>query len=279
MNNKVDYHLHTYYSDGSMSPTDIVKRANDMEYMEIAITDHDGIDGVREAQIAGNALGLSVISGIELAAKLDDEEAWGEISLHILGHRINIKNKELLAELAIIKEKREQRNEKLLKALADMGYELTEEDLFFSEEQEYIGKPLIARAMCKKGYIQDPKEAFEAGKFLESPEIASIKKDKITVYRAIELIKGASGTASLAHPMKIKGLGERGSEEFYANLDKMLRKLKIAGLGGLECFHSAHSEEESLKLVSLAEKYHLHILAGSDYHGPEFEEGVPGSKE
>ena len=271
MYNKVDYHLHSYYSDGSMSPTDLVKPANDMEYLEIAITDHDGIDGVKEAQIAGKALGLSVISGVELATKFEDDMVQGEVSLHILGHRFNIKNKELLAELDTMKEKRRERNEKLLKVLADMGYPLTDEDLFFNEEQEYVGKPLIARAMCKKGYIENPKDAFEKGKFLEAPEITCIRKDKITVYRAIELIKGAGGTASLAHPMKIKGLGERGSEEFYSNLDKMLRKLKIAGLGGLECFHPSSSEEESLRLVSYAEKYHLHILSGSDYHGPEFE--------
>lgn len=271
MDSKVDYHLHTYYSDGSMSPTDIVKRARDLEYMEIAITDHDGIDGVREAQIAGKALEINVISGIELSTAYKDEEFIDELSMHILGYRIDIKNKELKKELEDIREKRKIRNEKLLAVLKDMGYEVSHEDLYFDEEQDYIGKPNIARAMLKRGYIKEAKEAFEPGKFLESPEAKAVKKDKISVQKAIELIKGAGGTAVLAHPMKIKKIGERGSEDFYKNLDMLLRRLKIMGLKGIECYHTEHTEEERLKLVELAEKYHMHITQGSDYHGPEFE--------
>ncbi|QHI71910.1 PHP domain-containing protein [Aminipila terrae] len=193
MKNKVDYHLHTYYSDGSMSPTEIVRRAKDLEYTEIAITDHDGIDGVKEAQIAGNALEIKVISGIELSTALKGQDFSEEINLHILGYRIDIKNKELNAELENIKENRHRRNEKLLAVLKDMGYELSQEDLHLNEEQDYIGKPVIARAMLKRGYIQDAKEAFEPGKFLESPEAKAVKKDKISAQKAIELISGAGG--------------------------------------------------------------------------------------
>lgn len=271
MDNKVDYHLHTYYSDGSMSPTDIVKRAKDLEYTEIAITDHDGIDGVKEAQIAGKALDIHVISGIEFSTAYKDQESGEEVNMHILGYRIDIKNKALNAELEEIREKRKNRNDKLLAVLKDMGFELAKEDLYFEEDQDYIGKPVIARAMLKRGYIKDAKEAFEPGKFLESPEAKAVKKDKISVERAIELIRGAGGTAVLAHPMKIKKLGERDTEEFYRKLDLLVRKLKVIGLKGMECFHTDHTQEESLKLVELAEKYHLHITEGSDYHGPEFE--------
>ncbi|MFV0515962.1 MAG: PHP domain-containing protein [Aminipila sp.] len=269
---KVDYHLHTYYSDGSMSPTDIVKRANELEYMEIAITDHDGIDGVKEAQIAGKALGINVISGIELSAEYVNEEISQEpLSLHILGYRIDIKNKELLKELEDIREKRKARNDKLLEVLSNMGYKLSIDDLSFEEESDYIGKPVIARALLNKGYISYAREAFEDGKFLESPEAKGVKKDKISAEKAINLIKVAGGTPVLAHPAKIKRLGERGSEQFYDNLSKLLRALKIMGLKGIECYHTDHTEQEELKLVELAEKYHLHITRGSDYHGPEFE--------
>lgn len=271
MDNKVDYHLHTYYSDGSMSPTEIVKRAKNLEYTEIAITDHDGIDGVKEAQIAGKALEINVISGIEISASLDDEDFDPELSMHILGYRIDIKNKELNVELEGLREKRKVRNKKLLAVLKDMGYELSLEDLTFNDEQDYIGKPIIARAMVKRGYIKDAKEAFEPGKFLEAPEAKAIKKDKISAKRAIELIRISGGTAVLAHPMKIRKLGQRGTEAFYNDLDLLVRKLKLMGLRGIECFHTDHTEEESLKLVELAEKYHLHITQGSDYHGPEFE--------
>lgn len=272
-NNNFDYHLHTYYSDGSLSPTDIVKRAKDMELVEIAITDHDGIDGVKEAQIAGKDLDISVISGIELDTNFvygGDDEAK-DLTLHILGYRIDIKNKALLAKLEVMKEARADRNARLLTVLENMGYPVDESDLYINEEQEYVGKPTIARALVKKGYISSPKEAFEEGKFLEAEEAKAVKKSKISSEEGIDLIKQAKGTAVLAHPMKIKKIGERGSEEFYGNLDKILRSLKIAGLGGVECFHSSHTREEALRLVEYAEKYHLHVTTGSDYHGPDFE--------
>lgn len=275
MNSKqnFDYHLHTYYSDGTMSPTDIVKRAKEMELVEIAITDHDGIDGVREAQIAGKALDVSVISGIELdtSFSFENNEVSKELTLHILGYRIDIKNKALNEELEEMKKARADRNERLLKVLEEMGYPVDVKDMIVNEEQEYIGKPSIARAMVKKGYISNPREAFEEGKFLESEKAKEVEKKKISSQHGIELIKQAGGTAVLAHPMKIKKIGERGSQEFYINLDKIIRTLKIAGLGGMECFHSSHSKEEALKLVDFAEKYHLHVTTGSDYHGPDFE--------
>ncbi|QAT42048.1 PHP domain-containing protein [Aminipila luticellarii] len=271
MKNKVDYHLHTYYSDGSMSPTEMVKRAKDLEYTEIAITDHDGIDGVREAQIAGDALEVNVLSGIELAAELKTEKFKEAVPVHILGYRMDIKNKELNAELEKIKEKRKIRNEKLLAVLKEMGYELSEEDFPTEDDREYIGKPLIARAMVKRGYIDHVKEAFEPGRLLEAPAAKAVKKEKISAERAIALIKGAGGIAVLAHPMKIKELGTRGSQEFYEKLDALTREMKKMGLKGIECFHPAHTKEESLYLVGLAEKYHLHITEGSDYHGPDFE--------
>lgn len=268
----MDYHLHTYFSDGSMSPSDIVKRANDLEYTEIAITDHDGINGVAEAQIAGKVLGLSVIAGIELSTEYMAEAFETPLSLHILGYHIDIKNRQLLDELEVLRENRRRRNEKLLKALKDMGFDLSLDDLTVHKDGDYIGKPVIARAMKRKGYINTVKAAFEPGMFLESKEIKEIKKDKISAQRAIELIKDAGGISVLAHPMKIKKMSQRGSDAFYSELDGIIRDLKKAGLKGIECYHTDHGEEESLKLVELAEKYHMHITRGSDYHGPEMEE-------
>ena len=98
-----------------------------------------------------------------------------------------------------------------------------------------------------------------------------MKKEKITPEEAISLILGAGGIPVLAHPMKVKGIGEKGSDEYFVNLSKILRTLKKAGLKGLECFHPSASHDQALRLVDLAGKYHLHITQGSDYHGPEFE--------
>lgn len=275
MSFKTDMHLHTYYSDGLLSPAEIVKRAKKLEYDIIAITDHDGTDGVREAQIAAEAIeGIKVVTGIELSTEDAEgiiDEASGEqirhIEIHMLGYGFDIDNAALKEELEAIKQRRRDRNAGLIAILNRMGYALTEADLTAENGHGYIGKPVFARALMHKGYIGSVKEAFEDGRFLESPDAKAVKKQKIDVLYAIKLINDAGGIAVFAHPVKVKGIGTRGSEEFFANLETLIAKLKKNGLRGLECYHTDHTPEEALRLVSLAEKYHLHITEGSDYHG------------
>ncbi|MCI9596947.1 MAG: PHP domain-containing protein [Firmicutes bacterium] len=266
MESKVDFHIHTWFSDGAVSPTEIVKQAKALGYDTIAITDHDGIDGVKEALIAGETADLQVIAGIELATKT--KEGTG---LHILGYHIDIENQRLTETLKELRQKRETRNEKLLAVLAEMGCPLTTEELILRPGQSFIGKPIIARAMVKKGYIKAPKEAFAPGKFLESPKAKAVKKEKLDAEEAIGLIRAAGGIAVLAHPIQIRGVGEPGSEVFYQQVDQLVGRLRKAGLGGLECFHRDHSCEQALRFVEIAEKYHLHITRGSDFHGSRFE--------
>lgn len=266
MESKVDFHIHTWFSDGAVSPTEIVKQAKALGYDTIAITDHDGIDGVKEALIAGETADLQVIAGIELATKT--KEGTG---LHILGYHIDIENQRLTETLKELRQKRETRNEKLLAVLAEMGCPLTTEELILRPGQSFIGKPIIARAMVKKGYIKAPKEAFAPGKFLESPKAKAVKKEKLDAEEAIGLIRAAGGIAVLAHPIQIRGFGEPGSEAFYQQVDQLVGRLRKAGLGGLECFHRDHSREQALRFVEIAEKYHLHITRGSDFHGSRFE--------
>lgn len=260
---KVDYHIHSWYSDGTMKPTALVRQYYEEGYDIISITDHDGIGGVQEAMIAGEALKIKVISGVELAA-----EHHG-IEIHLLGYQFDPEDPALLLKLEELRRYRDDRNKRLLSKLQEQGYDLTEEDLKQRPGQTYIGKPNFARALVAKGYISSPAEAFEPGKLLESPELKAIEREKISAAEAIDLLKRAGGMAVLAHPVKIRGLGQRGSEEFWKGLDKLLRELKKEGMAGLECFYPAHSEEEKLRLVDFAQKYHLHITEGSDFHGDD----------
>ncbi|MDO4485063.1 MAG: PHP domain-containing protein [Bacillota bacterium] len=262
---KVDFHVHTNFSDGRLSPTEILKQAKALEYDMIAITDHDGIDGIREALIAGEALEIKVIPGIELAVETEES-----IELHMLGYYFDPDDPHFNEMMEELKRRRNDRNERLIAVLNDMGYELSMEDLKGQQPNNYIGKPVIARALVAKGYIDDPKEAFAPGKFLESPQARAVKKVKLTAAEAISLIKGAGGIAVLAHPIQTKGIGEPGSEEFYENIGAIISQLKKQGLGGLECYHPDQNHEQSMRFVELAEKYHLHITRGSDFHGDKF---------
>lgn len=255
MSYKVDFHTHSYYSDGMMKPTDLVRMYKEREYDIIALTDHDGIDGIQEAKIAGEALKMQVVPGIELATSyiFNDEE----IEFHLLGYYIDIENEELNEKLKEIREQRKIRNEKLLVHLNDLGYELTYDDLIERPKQSFIGKPNFERAMLRKGY--HPENMWDI--------FDEVKKEKITIEEGIDLIKGAGGIAVLAHPMKTKNLGTKDSEEFWDNLYTIVKDLKKKGLKGIECYHPSADNEQSMKLVQLAGKYHLHMTEGSDFHG------------
>ena len=263
MGYKVDYHVHSWCSDGTMKPTELVRKYHEEGYDIISITDHDGIDGIAEALIAGEALKIQVITGVELSVDFEG------INLHILGYKFDHENEELREKMEELREYRKERNEKLLAALQNMGYDITMEDAKQRKGQKYIGKPNFARALVAKGYVGSVKEAFAEGVFLNAPEIKAIEKKKMTAEEAIKLIAQAGGMAVLAHPAKIKKIGERGSEEYWKNFEELLRSLKKMGLKGLECFYPEHTEEEQLKFAVLAGKFHLHMTEGSDYHGDE----------
>lgn len=254
MSYKSDFHIHTWHSDGTKKPTDVVRMYKDNEYDMIAITDHDGTDGINEAVIAGEALRIKVIPGIEFSTEYSDENYKTEI--HMLGYYIDIDNEPLQKRLVEIREDRKVRNDKLLTYLQEKGYEIEYSDLLERPGQKYIGKPNFERALRRKGY--NTEGIYDV--------FSQVPKAKISTLDAMELIKGAGGMSVLAHPMQIKNLGELRSEEFWANLDSLVRILKKNGLKGMECFHPSADNDDSLKLVSIAGKYHLHITEGSDYH-------------
>lgn len=267
---KIDFHIHTNFSDGQATPTEVVNRAAELGYEKIAITDHDGIDGVREAIAAGEATGVEVIAGIELATEIEEG-----IGLHILGYNFDIDNAHLNAVLEALRQRRDARNHMLVGVLNDMGYEISMEDLQKRQPNGFIGKPVIARTLCEKGYVDNPKEAFKKGQFLGSDEARKVKKEKVLASEAIALINEAGGTAVLAHPIQTRGAGETGSEEFYRNMETIIKRLKSQGLGGLECYHPDQNSEQTGRFVELAKKYELQITRGSDFHGKDFADADP----
>jgi predicted metal-dependent phosphoesterase TrpH len=265
----IDLHLHTYYSDGTMSPEELVKSAKKRGADTIAITDHDGMGGLPEGLEAGKRQGVHVIPGIELST--EDEQG---VYMHILGYCFDQDNEELKSEVERIRQKRVERNEKLLSALREIGCKLTSEDLQLREGQDYIGKPTFALALMKKGYVSSPKEAFREGHFMRSDAVRSVHREKISAKHAIELIRGAGGIPVLAHPMKVSHLTRGHCGDFFAELDKQLAKLKGWGLEGMECYYSSHQPADTERLTAMAKRHGLIITAGSDFHGEEFDQNI-----
>lgn len=268
MNENTDLHLHTYYSDGTQSPAQVVNWAHEHGLTTIAITDHDGIGGIEEATLAAKEFGIKVIPGIEISAQTDEH-----IGLHILGYDIDLKNQPLRKACEEMRRKRKIRNEQLMKTLNHLGFKLEWKDLDLRSGQDYIGKPQFVLAMIQKGYYKSPKVAFGPKGVFSSKEIRKIKKEKMSAAEAIQIIQGAGGMAALAHPGKISHIGEPGTPEFYNNLDRLLSELKLMGLGGLECVYPEHSDELMIQLTIMAHRHGLKVTGGSDYHGPEFDPG------
>ncbi|MBR2512236.1 MAG: PHP domain-containing protein, partial [Firmicutes bacterium] len=163
---KTDLHLHSYFSDGTMSPTALVERAVSLGQNKIAITDHDGIDGVEEAVRAGEKLGVEVVPGIEFSTSMEDGP-----KIHMLGYGIDIYDRRICLVLDALKDIRRERNVRLLKVLGEMGYEISADELEQGDGRTYIGKPDIAIVMAKKGYIKDPNDAFGPGGVFSTPEV------------------------------------------------------------------------------------------------------------
>ena len=277
--NKIDLHMHSTFSDGVYTPTELVELRKNEGYDVVAITDHDGAKGVKEALEAGKAACVTVVPGIEIGTVMDVSEVVpdafdnsmnkGEVELHILGYGIDPDNKALNDQMQVIKEFRDERNKKLLWYFQEKGYDIKYEDLIRGKNQEYIAKPDFAWVFVNRGYVQNVTEAFKSEKFLAAKAVQRLKQLPYPTVDAIKLIQGAGGVAVLAHPMKIKGIGEKGSEEFFDNLIRIITKLKEYGLYGLECYHPSASDEDSERLVDITQRTGLKVTKGSDYHGPQ----------
>lgn len=258
----VDLHVHSNLSDGVLSIQDVVEEIKNQGTTIMAITDHDGVCGIEEAKkVAEKIGGIKVIPGIEFSAS-----GPGGEEIHLLGYFIDLENYALKEVIEDARESRRQRNVELYKALTEMGIPICEDDFSGIPNDGYIGKPLIARKLMEKGLVENFQEAFKDGKFLDSKEIRRIKKRKASAEKIIAVIKKAGGLSVLAHPMKIKQIGIRGSSEFWESLESLARKLKDYGLGGLECYYPSHTEEEREKILELAAKLDLFVTKGSDFH-------------
>lgn len=276
---KIDLHMHSTFSDGVFTPEELVKLRKDEGFDVVAVTDHDGAKGVKEALAAGEKYGVKVVPGIEIGTVMDVSEIIpdacdssmnkGEVELHILGYNIDPDNKALCDQMQVIKNFRDERNKKLLWYFQEKGFDIKYSDLIKSKYQEYVAKPDFAWVFVNRGYVRNISEAFRSEKFLAAKAVQRLKQMPYPTDDAIKLIQGAGGVAVLAHPMKTKGIGKKSSDEFFENLIRLITRLKKTGLYGLECFHPSASEKDSERLIDIAHRTGLKITFGSDYHGPQ----------
>ena len=241
-----DLHLHTFFSDGTFTPEELVERASKLGFAAIALTDHDTVEGCERAATACAAAQMEFISGTELTAEHEDTE------VHILAYFVDTQNQTLLTRIAGFQSVRQNRIREMVAALNKLGIPLKAESVFALANCKSPGRPHVARALVKEKLIGNLDEAFE--RYLKKGRPAWVPKTKMSALEAVELIHQAGGLAVMAHP----GLNRT---------DEIIPDLVAAGLDGIECFHTKHSTTMAARYLEIADKFHLLVTGGSDCHG------------
>ncbi len=241
----VDLHAHSTASDGAHSPTDAVTAAHAAGLSAFALTDHDTLAGIAEAQSAADALGLRLVPGVELSVHQGTRE------IHLLG--LHIRDVAALqGELEVYRGHRRARAVAIVERLNAAGVPLTFDAVLAIAHDAAIGRPHVAKALIAGGFARDARDAFD--RYLGAGRPAYVDKERLDVGDGIALIHRAGGIAVLAHP------GPEGRRE-------SIEPLLGAGLDGLEVLHPSHSADDRARLGALAEHLALVPSGGSDWHG------------
>ena len=255
---KKDLHIHTYYSDGKLSPQQMVDRRIEEGYELMSITDHDGVDGSLIGSEYAKDKNITFVRGIEF----DSTDPLAS-ELHILGYGYDETVPEMNDALKSIRLERAKRNDRFMAELNDMGYDISLDDVGAVNEGRYIGKPTFAVVLEQKGYLNNYHEAFET--IFKDPRLSSIKKVTYATKDVIDVIHAAGGIAVLAHPMEQRKLNESW-EDFEPRLRKLLDRMVEYGIDGIECYHPSANENQSAYLKKYADEHDLLITKGSDFH-------------
>jgi predicted metal-dependent phosphoesterase TrpH len=249
----IDLHIHSTASDGVFTPSEVVLLALEQGLAAIALTDHDTLSGVAEAQQAAIGTGLEVITGVEV----NSEGGWGD--LHFLGYYVDPENDRLQEQLQAMQNARVERARKMLDRLRDMGMTLEWEKVRALAGGDSIGRPHIGRALKERHYVETVQEAFE--RFIGRDGPAYVPRLRLTPPEVIQAITGAGGVPVIAHPVHSGTTAVNRIPEFVEY-----------GLRGVEVYYPHHSPQDIEMLLGLCQGYGLLATGGSDFHG----QGVMG---
>jgi predicted metal-dependent phosphoesterase TrpH len=241
-----DLHLHTCYSDGTYSPSELAVHAREQGLAAVSLTDHDTVEGCVSMAQACEQEGIEFIPGTELTAEVDGTE------LHLIGYLIDINDAQLQQEMARFQSVRQERIREMVARLNRLNIPLQAEAVFALASCQSPGRPHVGRALVQGGFCSSMDEAFE--RFLKKHRPAWVPKCKISAASAIELIHQAGGVAVLAHP----GLNRN---------DAVIPTLVSERLDGLECYHSRHTAAACEHYAQVAQEQGLLVTGGSDCHG------------
>ena len=253
----IDLHIHSTASDGTLTPREIISMARDLNLAAIAITDHDTIDGAKEALDQCGSPFPHFVPGVEISAT-PFFKGRGDSSYHMLGYFLDLDNPELNHLLKKLQKARSGRNPEIIKKLQAAGLDISLDEVRSAAGEGQVGRPHIAQVMIDKGYVGSINHAFDA--FLSKGRPAYVDKFRIDCQGVIDIITHAGGVPVLAHP----GLISVQSDD---ELESLVVALKKAGLMGLEVYYPDHSAKQVALFEKMAAAHDLLITGGTDFHG------------
>jgi len=259
----VDLHAHTTASDGTLTPRELVRAAAGRGVSVLAVTDHDSTGGLAEAiaEAAGRPP-LEIVPGLEINCDVPGGPGRAASEIHILGYLIDWEAGWFQEFLRAQRAERAGRVHRIAERLTALGLPITAGEVFAIVGEGSPGRPHVAQAMVKRGYVKSIREAFD--RYLHTGGPASVPRRRLTPVEAVRVIRRARGVPVLAHP----GLAER---------DAMIPELVEAGLLGIETFYPEHSPGQVAHYGALCRTHGLVATGGSDFHGPQLGRNQLGS--
>ncbi len=244
MQSMVDLHMHSNVSDGVLSPAELAATAARAGLAAFALTDHDTLEGLKEAFIASKLHKIEFVPGIEMSCLL------GEREVHILGYYPQ-QNDLLTNTLEFMQDERRRRIEKMINALRGLGFKLKIDDLKAEALEAAPGRLHLARLLLKRKYVHTVDEAFKL--YLGKGKPAYVPRNLLAAADVMLLLNSSGAITVLAHP------GQEGKND----VDSLL----CHGLQGVEVFHPDHNPSMAKYYKKIAENKNLLITGGSDFHG------------
>ena len=253
----IDLHIHSTASDGTFSPYEIIQMASRIGLDAFSITDHDTLEGSRQALYADIPSNLRFITGIEISAAIPANSSISG-GVHLLGYGIDPEDAALNQTLDKFIKIRNNRIKAIVERLNALGVDLTLQQVLAEVGEGAAGRPHVATAMIKAGLARDVNDAFD--RFLGNGRPACVGKERLDCRRALELIINAGGVPVLAHPYLVKCSD-------FGDLSRFVAQLCDLGLRGIEVYYPQHTHAAVAQYLSLAGKFALLVTGGSDFHG------------
>ncbi len=255
MHSLCDLHTHSYYSDGSFSPTELIDEAERMGLSAIALCDHNTVRGLDEFLAAAQGRSVEAFPGIEFSTDYLTPEGC-VLELHMLALFVRPEYYEAINGLvAQMAENKQQSNRALITALQKAGYSITYDEIC-AEANGNVNRAHVAAILTNKGYTPSIQAAFQT---LLSPDKGFyVPPKRLPVFETIEFIRSIGAVPVLAHPFL--QLDEAGLRTF-------LDKAQAHGLVGMETLYSTYDEETTALSRAIASEYGLCESGGSDFHG------------